>query len=124
MNIVNLTPHPITILNDEGETIAYYPPSGTVARATQTSEKIGELDGVDVVSTKFGAPVDLPAAQQGKFYLVSAITASAAQAHGRFVGDLLLTIDPVRDDQGRIIGCRRLATLDPKAFARDPRAKA
>mgnify|MGYP003092115823 FL=1 len=60
---------------------------------------------------KFGATEDLPAPEDGIYYIVSVITANAAKAEGRTTSDLVITADPVRDDSGRIIGCKRFALV-------------
>ncbi len=114
--ILNLTPHAVKIVDENGVIQTTYEPTGTVARATQQAEKIGELDGVEVVSMKFGETVDLPEYEQGTLYIVSIITLNAAQANGRQIGDLLLTTDLVRDEAGSIIGCRRLVSQDANGF--------
>lgn len=108
--IVNLTPHAINIIAEDGNTIATFPSEG-IARATQEQVKIGELNGVELVSMKFGETIDLPAPSADTFFVVSIITANAAKAGGRSTDDLLITADPVRNDAGQIIGCRRFALV-------------
>ena len=110
MAIINLTPHTINICNDEGVISKSYESQG-IARAKQTAELVGELDGVELVSMKFGEPEDLPEYAEGTYYVVSIITANAAKAVGRRVDDLLITADPVRDADGRIAGCKRFALV-------------
>lgn len=107
--IINLTPHTVNIVKD-GNIKAAFPSEG-IARASQTAEHVGELDGIELVSMKFGATKDLPAPEDGVYYIVSVITANAARAEGRTTSDLLITADPVRDDSGRIIGCERFALV-------------
>lgn len=108
--IVNLTPHVVSIVNEDGTVRATLPSEG-VARASQTAERVGELDGIELVSMKFGEPEDLPEFKEGTYYVVSIITANAAKAVGRRVDDLLITSDPVRDADGRIVGCKRFALV-------------
>ena len=111
MAFLNLTPHAVNLVDTDSVVIMTIPPSGTVARATQSDVHVGEIEGVEVVKTTFGEPIDLPAPQEGVWLVVSLATASAAQASGRTTSDLLLTSGPVRDTDGRIIGCRRFARL-------------
>ena len=108
--IKNLTPHAVTILQENGSVFRVFPSEG-VARASQSQVYAGHLDGIELVRTSFGAPIGLPDPEQDTYYIVSLATANAARASGRQVDDLLLTSDPVRDSEGRIIGCRRLALL-------------
>lgn len=107
--IRNLTPHTVNVIAENGTTIATFAPEGVVARASQHAEHVGELDGVELVSMKFGETVDLPEPEDGVWLIVSVITINAAKAQGRTTSDLLMTADPVRDDDGNIIGCRRFA---------------
>ena len=109
-NIINLTPHTINICNEDGTIVKSFESNG-IARAKQTAEVVGNLDGVELVSMKFGEPEDLPEYAEGTYYVVSIITANAAKAVGRRVDDLLITADPVRDADGRIIGCKRFALV-------------
>ena len=108
--IVNLTPHTVSILAEDGTVFREFPSEG-LARASQSQVYAGEIDGIELVRTSFGAPIGLPEPQMDTYYIVSLATANAARYAGRRVDDLLLTSDPVRDAEGRIIGCRRLALL-------------
>lgn len=45
------------------------------------------------------------------YYVVSSITADAARRLGRVTSDLLTPGQPIRDDAGRIIGCRSLSRV-------------
>ena len=109
-NIINLTPHTINICNEDGSIVKSFESKG-IARAKQTAEVVGNLDGVELVSMKFGEPEDLPEYAEGTYYVVSIITANAAKAVGRRIDDLLITADPMRDADGRIIGCKRFALV-------------
>lgn len=117
MELVNLTPHEVMIVDDDGNVKVTITPSGVVARARQTDEIVGEVmvDGqaVTLVESVFGEVEDLPEPTEGVAYIVSFITVSAARAHGRPTGDLLTTSGPVRDAEGRIIGCRQLVSHSP-----------
>lgn len=108
--IKNLTPHAVTIIAADG-TVDRTIPSDGVARAAQMMKPVGVLDGITLVDMVYGAPVDLPSPQDGTFLIVSALTAQAAKAAGRPTDDLLLPADAVRDEAGRIIGCRALARV-------------
>ena len=110
----NLTPHDVTIVGEDDETIVVLPSEG-VARAAVSSTVTGSLEvngsQVNIVTRTFGEPVDLPDPQEGVMIVVSLITAQAAKAVGRDTSDLLVTSDPVRGDDGRIIGCRSFSQV-------------
>lgn len=107
-NIINLTPHRISIVDEEGNVIKVFESEGE-ARAAQNDVQIGMLEGIPIVETTFGKPIDLPEYSQGTYYIVSAITAKAAYLSGRNTQDLLLTAKTVRSSDGQIIGCQALA---------------
>jgi hypothetical protein len=105
--LVNLTPHAINLM--VGGTTITIQPSGVVARCATTRTQAGTLD-VDGVQIPvnvlgFGAVQDLPAPQDGVFYVVSSLVANAAKDRQ----DLLTVDDAVRDASGNIIGARALA---------------
>ena len=104
-NIINLTPHKINIVDEEGNVVKIFESSGE-ARAVQKDVEIGRLEGIPIIETEFGKPVNLPEYNQGTYYIVSAITAKAAYLSGRNTQDLLLTAKTVRNGDGQIIGCQ------------------
>ena len=106
--IINLTPHKINIMDEEGNVIKVFKSEGE-ARAAQKDVEIGTLEGIPIIETTFGEPVDLPEYSQGTYYIVSALTAKAASLSGRSTRDLLLTGKTVRNSDGQIIGCQALA---------------
>ena len=107
-NIVNLTPHRVNIVDEEGNVVKTFESAG-VARAAQKDVEIGMLEGIQIIETEFGEPIDLPEYSQGTYYIVSALTAKAASLSGRNTRDLLLTAKTVRNGDGQITGCQALA---------------
>lgn len=41
-NIINLTPHAVNIIGEDGTVQVTFEPAGTVARASQQAEKVGD----------------------------------------------------------------------------------
>jgi hypothetical protein len=105
--IKNLTPHAVVLIHGDGSRLEI--PSSGAARAIQEDAIVGELEGIPLVRSTFGAPTGLPEWEEGVFLIVSAMTAKAAQAAGRRIDDLLLTSGAVRDAEGKIVGCTQLA---------------
>lgn len=131
--IINLTPHPLVILEEhpEGEIegtsenglssfsrfrkIAEIPPSGKIARVLQEEVEIGAfLFGkarVPVKKVRYGKVEGLPSPQQGIYYFVSAITARGAKEAGRPTFDLLFPGKLVRNRKGEIVGLESFAQI-------------
>lgn len=107
MRIINLTPHSITFVDDAGNTVLTVEPSGQIARCSVTREKIRDINGIPVNKSRFGKVENLPEPQEGTIFIVSALTAQAVPERQ----DVFIVDDAVRDDQGRIIGCRALAHI-------------
>lgn len=110
MRIVNLTPHEVKIVDGGNNVVAVFPSDG-VARASQHDMLVDEINSIPVVETEFGEVLGLPEPTEGTVFIVSRITVEAARAQGLSTDDLLVTSGAVRDDQGRIVGCRALARL-------------
>ena len=112
MNIVNLTPHALNLM-PAGPTgpVVTIPPSGLVARCAVDRVQVDTVtvDGIviPVNRTQFGAVTGLPDPQPDTIFVVSALVAQAVPDRQ----DVFITDDAVRDDQGRIIGCRALAHI-------------
>lgn len=107
---VNLTPHDVNYIHDDGRVETF--PSQGVARAVQTTELIGVVDGLRITKSVFGEPVNLPDPQEGVFLIVSLATINAAKAYGRQADDLYIVNETVRDDAGRIVGCKSFGKVD------------
>lgn len=105
--IINLTPHAINFLDGNNSVLATIEPSGTIARASQTRETVGNINGIAVNQCSYGEVTGLPDPQADTIYLVSALTAQACRDRS----DVFITDDAVRDDSGRIIGCRAIARI-------------
>lgn len=107
MRIRNLTPHSIIILNNNDEIIKTIQPEGTPLRLEEVVEPIGSIAGIPLVRKALTGDVNkiLPQ-EEGVYYIVSLPVAQALRR-----ADLLVPDDLVRDEQGRVIGCRRLAVL-------------
>jgi len=112
MNIVNLTPHALNLM-PAGPTgpVVTIPPSGLVARCAVDRVQVDTVtvDGIviPVNRTQFGAVTGLPDPQPDTIFVVSALVAQAVPDRQ----DVFITDDAVRDDQGRLIGCRALAHI-------------
>lgn len=110
-SFVNLTPHDVTVF--DGDTpIASWPASGRFARIVEEVSAPTTVDTdqapVPVSQVRYASTVDgLPGKVSGTAYLVSRVLAAAVARD-----DLYFPLDEVRDETGRIIGCRALGQFD------------
>ena len=78
-NLVNLTPHALTLVSPDGtETVV--PPSGTVARVSSTPGTCEAFDSMPCMvatPTIFGAVIGLPDPVPGTVFIVSGMVGSA-----------------------------------------------
>lgn len=117
MRIVNLTPHVINIVTAEGLPVMDILPSGEVARVRSYTIEVGELEaetdmaGIDVkiplTSTEYEAVEGLPSPRLGTVYVVSSLVAQRVKGRD----DVLIPNESVRDENGRIVGCRSLGRV-------------
>ena len=115
MKFVNLTPHKIDVIGEDGGLILSLPPSGEVARVTSERKLVGHLGPVPVFQTVFGDVVGLPDPQPDTIFVVSTIVLSALSAAGVSRDDVVAPdTSPqgaVRDPEGRIVGVRGFQRL-------------
>ena len=104
IKIVNMTPHTVNMVSETGEKIADYISEGEI-RLTQETKQIGTINGVPLTKTTFGDVQGLPEEKEGIFYIVSRLVMTACSSRN----DLLVPNDIVRDDEGKIIGCKSFA---------------
>lgn len=107
MTLINLTPHPIVFADGRTLSKCDKPP-----RLAELVEPAGEVDGIPVVRKTFdrdGCDLPPPAnSLEDTRFIVSLLI---AQAFAAVRSDLLVTDGPIRDEQGRIVGCQRLARV-------------
>lgn len=110
MRIVNLTPHPLTLVSQSGtETVVL--PEATPARVASTPGT--GLDSPPEVALysapNWGAVEGLPTPVEGTIYVVSALVAGRVEGRPDVYSPGTGPKDgAVRDKQGRIIGVTRL----------------
>lgn len=109
MEFANYTPHDVVVYKMDGKTpVVTIPKTGTFIRVPETVRTISEA-GVPFVHI-YREPnkiEGLPPRVPGRYLIVSDITYQAAIPLGR--DDLVRTGPAVRDDDGRIVGCKGLA---------------
>lgn len=101
----NCTPHALNIL--VGDEVIDLAPSGIIPRCSQSEVSDGEVAGIPVTRQVFGEVVDLPEPEEGTFLVVSRLVASACPERS----DLLIPGPLVRDEEGKVVGCRGLSRL-------------
>lgn len=104
--IINLTPHSISFFKGDGSTVEV-PTSGTIARLTTQTIQTADIDGIPVTETVYGEIEGLPAPVKGNVYIVSSLVAQRVPDRD----DVFIPAESVRDDQGRIIGCKSLGRI-------------
>jgi len=104
MKFMNLTPHPITIV--EGEQSTMYPVDGPVPRLAVEREVLGQINGIGIVRSTMGEPTGLPEPQDGVILIVSALVAEHPSVAWR--SDLAYPGEAIRDSDGKIAGAKGL----------------
>lgn len=110
-NVINLTPHTINLVAEDGTQLLSLESQG-IARVASSTEVVGflQVGGVAVpqTHTTFGEVEGLPEQAPGVGYVVSNMIISALAQQGVRRDDLFTPGLQVRDEQGRVIGCRSL----------------
>jgi hypothetical protein len=104
MKIINKTPHPIYILDENGAVMRMFPKSQGMIRVEEKVEIVGTLDGIPLTKTTYSNVMDLPAKVEGTYYIVSRMVKDAAGNRD----DLVVPSQMVRNQDGLIMGCKAL----------------
>src|SRR3990172_4028987 len=74
-DIVNCTPHDITLFDADGKTelVTFKAEKGREARVSETDESFGARYGVELKKRTYGSIVGLPEPAAGTYYIVSLI---------------------------------------------------
>lgn len=122
IELINLTPHDVTIVADDGsEQALVYPRTGRVARAIEHRElghALADNMSVGTMQVRYEGVEDLPDPVPGVGYIVSVLTVMAAQMTGRAIDDLYYPGELVRDIAGQVIGCKTLYQLGARSAVR------
>ena len=106
IEVINLTPHSINLVGGPE-----FEPSGQVARISSTNESAGELlvngELVPLITEEFGEVIGLPEEKEGTMFIVSGLVFSHSKRR-----DLLVPGEQVRDEQGRVIGCKSFQVME------------
>lgn len=105
MNLINLTPHPVNMLDNENKLIKVLPKCEVPPRLKQETKNVGEINGFPLTETKFGTTEHLPKKQVGVFLIVSRLVLAANPKRT----DLIVPNDLVRNEKGHIVGCKSFA---------------
>ena len=116
MEVINLTPHDVNVVNADGNITATYVRSGVVARVTTVKEVCGtiarrEHDAVGTIikRVKYGSVENLPEPDGETTYIVSMVVAQACPGRNDLVCPDTAPDAVVRDDNGQIIGVKNFA---------------
>lgn len=107
MKLVNLTPNPVDIYDDNDTLLISVPVSGTIAHCPIKPSGTISIDGVDVSSKYFGKIENLPEPDGKTLYIVNTLVATAAWVQGRT--DVVCQPKPKLDEHGKAIGTYGLA---------------
>lgn len=117
--IHNMTPHVVTLIV-EGVRVDY--PSEGIIRASQKDIEVDkivtDLDlgnssagfTIPVFSSSFGAPEGVPENLDG-IYIVSSLAYQSLKAAGMPMEHFVVPSGTIRDEQGRIVGCKGFARI-------------
>lgn len=103
--VINLTPHEITMVYPDTHVVIERIPSSGVARVSSSSKLVGEIGNLPITVKTFGEVEGLPEASDDTYYIVSSIVAQAVPERK----DLLIPDATIRDEKGAVIGCAALS---------------
>jgi hypothetical protein len=102
---INLTPHEINIIDDDGVVVVTIPPSGINCRIDTVERLDCVVEGIKLFTTEYINNSGLPSPEFGVYYITSRLIVGA----NRDRHDLLAPHGLMRDDKGRVIGCKGLS---------------
>ena len=107
----NLTPHDVVVVREDGSTLVYKP-EPTPARVDVCLEAVESDSEFPMFSESYGKVVGLPKSEYGTVLIVSGLVCSAMP--NRF--DLVHPVGLVRDNEGRVVGCKGLCAPNAELF--------
>lgn len=111
MQIINLTPHAVTLRNPETGADTVVEPSGTVARVAMTPGAVETVEGLPVPVARpdqVGEVEGLPAPTAGVVYLVSAMVGAHVARPDVFTLGTGPKDGAVRNEKGHVVAVTRI----------------
>lgn len=102
-NLVNLTPHALTVFDADNNPITF-PKCDAPVRVTVSAEVAYTVGGIEISTVVYGDVYNLPDSKPDTYYIVSTLVRQALPTRK----DLLSPGELVRDENGNPIGCRGL----------------
>lgn len=102
--IINCTPHPVTMCDDNGVIYRTFPRGEIIPRLSVIVGKANSIDGIPTTKSTFSECLNLPQKKKGVFYIVSQMVKNAYPNRK----DFLVPTEIVRDKNNNIIGCKSL----------------
>ena len=117
--MINLTPHEIVIVEQDGSEIASFPASGTIARVSVIEKVTGiqYFDGipVDIITSTFGEVEGLPALSELEGHERFLVSSMVLDRLGPEWSGIAFAPDTgksaVRNEKNHIVGVTRLRTV-------------
>ena len=103
--IVNLTSHPINVLDEKFQVVKIIPPSGMVLRLPVKEEITGTICGVPVKKKEYRLE-ELPKKKKDTLFVVSLPVAQLSKRD-----DFIVPNDIIRDKDGKILGCQSFTKI-------------
>lgn len=104
--LLNATPHPLNIVQRDGSVLTLEA-SGICPRCSSTDIIDQSIGLIEITRQTLGRVEGLPDPVPGLYFIVSRLVASAAAGRN----DLLVPGSLIRDDQGRVVGCKGLSRI-------------
>lgn len=108
MKFVNLTPHEITLVREDGSKLSIEP-SGAVARVKVTIKQVGSIAGIPTFITTNGDVEGFPCTLlPDTVYIVSRMVKDKIESYPASPLKNITTVvpgKPIKDDNGNVIGC-------------------
>ena len=118
--IRNYTPHVVTLIVD-GVRVDF--PSEGIIRAKQEDTKVDEIVTdldlgnssagfiIPVLPSRFFEPEGVPELEDDTIYIVSSLAFQSLKAHGYNMKYFVVPAGTIRDEHGRIVGCKGFARI-------------
>jgi hypothetical protein len=106
ITFVNLTPHDVNIVDNNGDIILIVPATDKPLRLIEKRDVIGDINGIPLsrVSYAIDDATPLPNPDTDTFFIVSRVVAETFKRP-----DFIVPDQTVRNDKGQIVGCKGFA---------------